>query len=128
MLTDNNWLLSVITFVPLVGAAIVMLIPKAEEQAIKMAALLTSLAALGLGIYMLFVFDYDAGGTLQFGVDQRQVDPFDLRQRRGVDRAAADNKQRPAVRAEHRFQILAYFGTINVVVRISADDDGSSSR
>ena len=63
MLTDNNWLLSVITFVPLVGAAIVMLIPKAEEQLIKMTALVTSFAALGLGIYMLLAFDYDAGFT-----------------------------------------------------------------
>ena len=85
MLTDNNWLLSVITFVPLVGAAIVMLIPKAEEQAIKMAALLTSLAALGLGIYMLFVFDYDAGGTLQFGVDETWIDVINSRYILGVD-------------------------------------------
>lgn len=85
MLTDNNWLLSVITFVPLVGAAIVMLIPKAEEQAIKMAALITSLAALGLGIYMLFVFDYDAGGTLQFGVDETWIDVINSRYILGVD-------------------------------------------
>ena len=85
MLTDNNWLLSVITFVPLVGAAIVMLIPKAEEQAIKMAALLTSFAALGLGVYMLFAFDYDAGGTLQFGVDETWIDVINSRYILGVD-------------------------------------------
>ncbi len=85
MLTDNNWLLSVITFVPLVGAAIVMLIPKAEEQLIKMTALLTSFVALGLGIYMLIAFDYDAGGTLQFGVDETWIEVINSRYILGVD-------------------------------------------
>ena len=40
----DAWALSLIVFLPLVGAAIVMLLPKAEEAAIKTVALLTALA------------------------------------------------------------------------------------
>ena len=61
----DDWGLTLVTFLPLVGAAVVMLIPKAEEQAIKIAALLTSVAVLAFGVLLLVNFDMDAAGPYQ---------------------------------------------------------------
>ena len=46
----DDWALTLAVFVPLVGMAIVLLIPKAEEELIKVVALLTSLITLAVGI------------------------------------------------------------------------------
>jgi NADH-quinone oxidoreductase subunit M len=53
-----------------VGAAVLLLIPKAEEQLIKLVALVTSLATLGIGIGILFEYDYDQKSGLQFALDR----------------------------------------------------------
>ena len=45
----DDWALTLAVFVPLVGMAIVLLIPKAEEELIKVVALLTSLVTLAVG-------------------------------------------------------------------------------
>ena len=44
-----NWALPVVTFLPLAGALVMMLLPKEEEQLHKAIALLTSLATLAVG-------------------------------------------------------------------------------
>jgi NADH-quinone oxidoreductase subunit M len=49
--------LSWITFVPLIGAAIVLLLPRHNERAIKLTALFASLVSLGLTVKMCFAFD-----------------------------------------------------------------------
>ncbi|MGI9621699.1 MAG: complex I subunit 4 family protein [Acidimicrobiales bacterium] len=82
---DNNWLLSVLTFLPLVGAAVVMLMPKSEEMAIKLVALLASLGVLGLTVFMLFDFDYDNSSQLQYGVDEKWITVINSRYILGVD-------------------------------------------
>ena len=58
---DNNqfltdWGLSLIVFLPLVGALVMMLIPKAEEQLLKVVALVASLASAAVGIAVLADF------------------------------------------------------------------------
>src|SRR6056297_1841472 len=85
METDNNWVLSVLTFLPLVGAAVVMAIPKAEEQLIKAVALLAALATAGVGVFLLIDFDYDNGGTLQYAVDATWIDVINSRYIVAVD-------------------------------------------
>ncbi len=82
---DNNWILSVMTFAPLVGAAMVMAIPKVQEEAIKAAALLASLVSAGLGIYILFDFDYDNAGELQYVVDETWIGVINSRFIVGLD-------------------------------------------
>ena len=59
VLTDQNWVLSVGTFLPLVGVLVMLFIPRGEEQLHKQIALVTSLATFGVGIYTLTQFDYD---------------------------------------------------------------------
>ncbi|MFM7829382.1 MAG: NuoM family protein, partial [Actinomycetota bacterium] len=69
MLQDNNWLLSVGTFLPLVGVVVLLLMPKAQDSAIKIVALLTSIATLIVGVYTALKFDYGQAEKLQFVAD-----------------------------------------------------------
>ena len=66
VLQNSNWVLSVGTFLPLVGVIVMLFIPKAEEELHKLVALVTALATLGVGVYTLTQFDYDQAGKLQF--------------------------------------------------------------
>ena len=73
MLRDANWVLSVGTFLPLVGVVLLLGVPKANEQMIKMVALLTSIATLAVGIFTLTKFDFDKAGSMQFVADHEWI-------------------------------------------------------
>ena len=51
----DSWALTLAVFIPLVGTAVVLAIPRANEQLLKLAALVTTAATLlvGLGILRL---------------------------------------------------------------------------
>jgi NADH-quinone oxidoreductase subunit M len=66
VLRDQNWLLSVGTFLPFAGVLVMLFIPKAEEELHKLVALLTAGATLAVGIYTLTQYDYDQSEKLQF--------------------------------------------------------------
>ena len=66
----DSWALTLVIFVPAVGMAIVLAIPRAEEQLIKGVALLATLVTLGVSIAIAADFDYDTTGSLQFTVEQ----------------------------------------------------------
>ncbi len=66
VISDQNWLLSLGTFLPLAGVLVMLLIPKREELLHKQVALVTALGTLGVGIYTLTQFDYDKAEQLQF--------------------------------------------------------------
>ena len=68
-ITDQNWVLSVGTFLPLAGVLVMLLIPKQHETLHKEIALTTALATLGVFIYTLVQFDYDQSNKLQFVAD-----------------------------------------------------------
>jgi NADH-quinone oxidoreductase subunit M len=68
--TFDDWALTLAVFTPLVGAIVMMLVPRDREDAHKVIALLTTLASLGFGVYLLVQFDYgEPRGVLQFAVD-----------------------------------------------------------
>ena len=81
----DTWVLSLAVFLPLVGALIVMLIPKAYETELKLVALGSSLIALGVGAYIAIQFDYGAAGELQFVVDKGWIDVINSRYIVGLD-------------------------------------------
>lgn len=81
----DDWALTLAVFVPLVGMALVLVIPRAQEQAIKTTALLTSLVTLGVGIGILADFDYDHAGKLQYQVNKSWIDVINSRFHMGVD-------------------------------------------
>jgi NADH-quinone oxidoreductase subunit M len=66
VLRDQNWVLSVGTFLPLAGVLVMLFIPKAEEELHKIVALLTAAATLAVGIFTLTKFDFDQAEKLQF--------------------------------------------------------------
>ena len=81
----THWGLSLAIFIPLVGAALMMLIPKAEEQLHKWIALLSSLLVLAATVGVAWFFDYDHSGQLQFVVDDKWIEIINSRYIVGVD-------------------------------------------
>ncbi|MDZ7679284.1 MAG: NADH-quinone oxidoreductase subunit M [Acidimicrobiales bacterium] len=80
-----DWGLTLAIFLPLAGAAIMALIPKAEEQLHKMVALVTTLAVAVVGVLLVAEFDFDNAGELQFLVDHSWIDIINSRYILGLD-------------------------------------------
>jgi NADH-quinone oxidoreductase subunit M len=81
----DTWGLTLAVFLPSVGMVIVLAIPRAQEQALKVTALATTAATLGVGIALLARFDYDGTGALQFDVNKSWIDVINSRYHLGVD-------------------------------------------
>ena len=81
----NDWGLTLVTFVPLVGALVMMAVPSAEEKALKQLALLSSLLAMVIGGLLLIDFDYGNAGALQYVVDARWIEVINSRYILGLD-------------------------------------------
>ena len=81
----DDWALTLAVFIPLVGMAVVLLLPKAQEQAVKVTALVASLASLGIGIAILADFNYDQAGRLQFQANEPWIDVIHSRYHIGID-------------------------------------------
>jgi NADH-quinone oxidoreductase subunit M len=81
----SEWALSLAVFVPAVGAVIVMLIPRAQEELIKWVTLLTTLVTFGVVIGIVADFDYDRVSDLQFQIDNEWIEVIDSRYHLGVD-------------------------------------------
>ena len=69
VLRTNNALLTIGTFLPLVGVLVMMFVPKGKELLHKQIALLTAVATLLVGIYSLTKFNYGSSEKLQFFAD-----------------------------------------------------------
>lgn len=65
-LSDHNWVLTVGTFLPLVGVLVMLFIPKAEEALIKAVAIGTAVATLAVGVFTLMKFNFDKAAEMQF--------------------------------------------------------------
>ena len=81
----NDWGITLMVFLPLVGALVMMLIPKAEEELHKVVALASTLAVAVFGALLTIYFDWDRTGELQFAVDKRWIDVINSRYTMGVD-------------------------------------------
>jgi NADH-quinone oxidoreductase subunit M len=82
----DTWALSLGVFIPLVGALLITIVPKAQEAAVKAVAVVASGAALVVSIVVLARFDYGAGTRrFQFVVDRSWIDTIGARYHLGVD-------------------------------------------
>lgn len=81
----NGWGTTLATFSPLVGVAIMMLIPGEREHQHKMVALVTSLWVAFLGVLLLIWFDMGQTAQLQFVVDKPWIDVISSRYLVGID-------------------------------------------
>jgi hypothetical protein len=61
----DSWALTLTVLIPAVGAAALLLIPRAEEKAIKQVALLATLATFAATVAIGFRFKYDHGRGLR---------------------------------------------------------------
>ncbi len=84
-ISHNNWALSVAVFLPLAGVAVMLFIPRAEEEAHKAVALLTTLATAAVGVFLWADFDYDRAGQLQFYVNRPWINVIHSRYILGLD-------------------------------------------
>ncbi len=87
---DNNqflsdWGLTIMVFLPLAGALVMLLIPRTEEHIHRTLALVVTLATAGIGAAVLADFDYGAGDTMQFVVNKAWIDVINARYAIGID-------------------------------------------
>jgi NADH-quinone oxidoreductase subunit M len=85
VLQNQQWVLSVGTFLPVVGVLVMLFIPRREEQLIKDTALVTALATLGVGIYTVARFNFHRAGTLQFFTSNDWIRPIRATYTIGLD-------------------------------------------
>ena len=85
MLYDNNFLLTLGTFLPLVGVVLMMFISGAEETLHKQIAVITSGATVAVGVWTLIAFDYGNSATLQFSVNEEWISVINSNYAIGLD-------------------------------------------
>ncbi|MGI8808678.1 MAG: complex I subunit 4 family protein [Acidimicrobiales bacterium] len=78
-------MLTAAIFLPILGAALLALIPREREEMLKAVALLVTLATAVVGLSLLFGFDYDDAGRLQYEVDHGWIDVINSRYHIGID-------------------------------------------
>lgn len=63
---DNGWGLSLIVFLPVLGAMVITALPKGSENAIKQLGLLVAVITFLLSLVVAFGFDYSSADVIQF--------------------------------------------------------------
>ena len=81
----DSWALTLTILIPAVGAVVIMLIPRAEEEAIKFVALLATLATFAVTIAIASRFKYSHGSLLQFNVNKPWIDVINSHYHVGID-------------------------------------------
>ncbi len=81
----NDWGLILTIFLPLVGALVMVAVPKESEGTIKAVALGTALLTAAVGVLLLVDFDYGRAGELQFVVDRQWIELINARFILGLD-------------------------------------------
>ncbi len=77
-------ILTIITFTPLLGALVILALPRDNERTIKLFAILLSLIPLVLAIVVWFNYDFQAG-TIQFAEEYQWIPTLSIKYRMGVD-------------------------------------------
>lgn len=84
----NHWILPLITFLPLLGAALIMFVPKEKPNVVKALSILVSLVPLVISIWLWFAYKH--GGAqfpngVQFGIDVPWIPSLGVSFAMGVD-------------------------------------------
>ena len=72
-------------FLPLLGALVLLLVPRTQEQLQKGVALATTLATAAIGVFILTDFDYDRAGDLQYYANLGWIEVINSRYIVGLD-------------------------------------------
>ena len=82
---DNGWGLSLATFLPALGAILLLFVPATSERLIKFIGTLFAGLALVVGIVILFQFDFSRAGDIQLGANAPWIEQINSRYHIGVD-------------------------------------------
>jgi NADH-quinone oxidoreductase subunit M len=82
---ETGWGLSLTVFLPLVGAFVVMAIPKAQERLVKSTALAFALASFGTSVAVTVLFDFGGAEKFQMGTDLTWIPAIGSRFHIGID-------------------------------------------
>lgn len=77
--------LTYLVFAPLVGALVLLLIPKGNEMVLKVVALATTLITAGIGVYILTQFNFDNAGEKQLTANLSWIEVINSRYVIGID-------------------------------------------
>jgi NADH-quinone oxidoreductase subunit M len=81
----DTWGLSVATFLPVIGAAVLIFVPNSQEKLMKVLALAFTGVALIVGTVLLFNFDYGNAGAIQFEALANWIPQIEAHYHVGVD-------------------------------------------
>lgn len=81
----DDWGITLMVFIPLAGALIMMVLPERQEETHKTIALLASLVTAAIGVGLLLEFDYERSNTFQFVVDRQWIDVINASYKVGLD-------------------------------------------
>src|ERR1051326_4637877 len=81
----DSWGLTLAVFVPLVGLAVLLLIPRGSEEVHRAVALVTTVVTAAVGIALAIKFDYGASRSLQFEINKSWIDVISSRYHMGLD-------------------------------------------
>jgi len=81
----DHWALTGAIFVPVIGAALLGLVPRRAELTLKAWALLASLASLGLVVYLIVRFDFSHSARFQFVANKQWIEVIHSRYHIGLD-------------------------------------------
>ena len=70
----ESWALTLAVFLPLVGAGVILLIPRESEVLVKSVAFLAAAATSIIGLWIMLAFDYGNSGALQLDVNLPWID------------------------------------------------------
>ncbi len=82
---ENGWGLSLIVFLPIVGAVVAMLIPKERESTVKQWSLLVAVVTFILSLIVAFNFDLGSAGDYQFDTSLPWISSIGANYHIGVD-------------------------------------------
>jgi len=82
---DDGWGLSLATFLPVLGAIVLLFVPSAKEQLIKLVGTIFAGLALIAGIGLLMRFDHSNSGEIQLGTDLEWISQINARFHIGID-------------------------------------------
>jgi NADH-quinone oxidoreductase subunit M len=81
----DDWALSLGTFLPAVGAAVLMFMPSGSERLVKAVGTLFAFLALVAGVVVLARFDFSNAGALQLQVNEAWIPQINARYHIGID-------------------------------------------
>jgi NADH-quinone oxidoreductase subunit M len=81
----KQWAITVATFLPLVGAAVIAFVPRDRDRLVRGLAIVITGAALVVAIAIAAFFDYGNAGALQYQVDVEWIAAIDARYHVGID-------------------------------------------